>query len=85
MAEIDRFTPARNQDAWATLRGFRVQIDLSILRWLSLQSEEYLELERGEDIDLVVSAMSDDSIDGFTRKLEQVKVRDRKVSLDSTK
>jgi hypothetical protein len=31
------FRLGRDQDAWAALRGFRYQIDLSILRWLRLK------------------------------------------------
>ena len=39
---MDGFQPAREQDSWSTLRGFKYQIDLSILRWLALQPDELL-------------------------------------------
>ena len=84
MADASEFQPAREQDAWATLRGFKYQIDLSILRWLSLAPNQFLELERGEDIDVVTRAMSADSDDEFIRILEQVKVRSINLTLRSS-
>lgn len=80
---MDAFQPARNQDAWATLRGFRYQIDLTILRWLVLSGQDYLELERGEDIDLVARAVTAEGDDDFVRTLEQVKVREKRITLRS--
>lgn len=84
MAESERFKPTRDQDAWATLRGFRYQVDLSILRWLALQTGQYLELERGEDIDLVGQALTSHSDQEFARILEQVKVRTNSLTLRSS-
>jgi hypothetical protein len=57
------------------------QIDLTIDRWLKLGANELLELERGEDIDPVVRAIGGDEEAG--RTLEQVKYRDRSVTLRS--
>ena len=48
------FTTMRNRDAWATIRGYVYQVELTIDRWLTLQPEQVLELERGEDIDTVL-------------------------------
>ena len=47
------FVPGRAQDAAPTVRGFVYQTDVTILRWLELADDESLELECGEDIDLV--------------------------------
>lgn len=84
MGTTDDFKPAREQDAWATLRGFRYQVDLSILRWITLGPKQYLELERGEDIDQVAQALSAESNEEFERTLEQVKVRANNLTLRST-
>ena len=40
-------------DAYATIAGFVFQVNATILHWLKLGAGEYLELEAGEDIDLV--------------------------------
>ena len=84
MAEFDDFRPAREQDASATLRGFRYQVELSILRWLALGPNQHLELERGEDIDIVAGALTAESGDVFARKLEQVKLLGQKLTLRSS-
>ena len=42
----------RKRDAHATFAGFVFQVNVTILRWLHLQSGQHLELEAGEDIDL---------------------------------
>ncbi|MGO4350124.1 FxSxx-COOH system tetratricopeptide repeat protein [Paenibacillus sp. MCAF9] len=64
----------RDRDAWATIRGFVYQVDITIMRWLDLEPNEMLELERGEDIDIV---------EGQVRSLEQIKVRQKKLTLRS--
>lgn len=64
----------RDRDAWATLRGYVYQIETTIIRWLDLKNEEVLELERGEDIDIVSSHL---------RTLEQIKVREGSLTLKS--
>jgi hypothetical protein len=48
------------------------QVELTIARWLDIQAGEQLELERGEDIDLVSGAVTASS-DEQERILEQVK------------
>jgi hypothetical protein len=40
-------------DAFATIAGFVFQVNVTIQHWLKLDLGEYLELEAGEDIDLV--------------------------------
>ncbi len=75
MAYDSIFQPARDQDAWGVFRGFRYQVDLSILRWSDVGPAEYLELERGEDIDRIAQALSTGADGEYVRTLEQVKVR----------
>jgi hypothetical protein len=76
------FVPPRDRDACAAIRGFVYQVDLTIRRWLDLAPDEVLELKRGEDIDLVCSAILGGS-DESSRLLEQVKHRAERVSLRS--
>jgi len=83
MSARQPFRPARFQDASAVIRGFRYQIDHTILRWLELSADEHLELECGEDIDLVANALTNSCPEGFDRRLEQIKLRTAKLSLRS--
>ena len=76
------FELSRNRDAYHVIRGFRYQIDLTILRWLDLKPQERLELENGEDIDLVSGSIKD-SDNKLRRTLEQVKHRNRPLTLRS--
>ena len=46
-------------DAYATIRGFVFQANLTVLQWLNLSKNEHLELECGEDIDVVGKAVGD--------------------------
>lgn len=47
------------RDASATINGFCYQVDLTIDRWLNLEPGHILELERGEDIDEVWTAIEE--------------------------
>ena len=47
------FVSNPRRDAHATFAGFVFQVNVTILRWLSLKAGEHLELEAGEDIDLI--------------------------------
>ncbi len=76
------FQTARNRDAWASIRGFLYQACLTVERWLALNASESLELERGEDIDIVSRALGADEVEA-ARLLEQVKLRESNVSLRS--
>ena len=63
------------------IAGFVFQIDLTIQRWLELKDDEILELECGEDLDLIQLAGEDVP---ETRILEQMKRRSTSaVSLKS--
>ena len=77
------FNFARNRDAWATIRGFVYQVDVTIERWLELKSDEVLELERGEDIDTIRRAVDNGSSGKPEELLEQVKVRENNLTLRS--
>jgi hypothetical protein len=79
---VDAFKPPRDRDAWAAILGFVYQVDLTIRRWLDLAPDEILELECGEDIDLV-SASSGFGDAESGRQLEQVKHRQQPISLVS--
>ncbi|MEG3853165.1 hypothetical protein [Microcoleus sp. Z1_C4] len=71
------FTKQLNRDASNTIRGYVYQVDLTIERWLSLQPGEFLELECGEDIDLISRSLSGEQ----ERRLEQVKNYNSSVTL----
>lgn len=77
---LQDFNPGREQDAWPTIRGFKYQIQLTILRWLELADQDILYLECGEDIDRVLRLP--DAV-GMQRELEQVKARGRNMTLRS--
>ncbi len=69
------------RDASDVIAGFVFQVDLTIQRWLDLKDDEILELERGEDLDLIQLAGEDVP---ETRILEQMKRRSTSaVSLKS--
>lgn len=74
------FSEIKNRDAWSTFRGFVYQVDLTILRWLNLKNNEILELEKGEDIDIITSDIEKQEI---SRALEQVKYRENNITLNS--
>jgi hypothetical protein len=69
------------RDATSTIRGFVYQVDLTVQRWVALKVNEALELERGEDIDIVGNGLAGDVEE--SRILEQVKSRAAPVTLRS--
>jgi tetratricopeptide (TPR) repeat protein len=74
------FVSNANRDAYAAIAGFVYQVDRTVLRWLELRPDEILQLERGEDLDLVqveTGELSDPRI------LEQIKRRSSPLSLKS--
>jgi hypothetical protein len=71
----------RDRDAYSTIRGYVYQVDLTIRRWMDLGDNQHLELERGEDIDLVNSAITATSAEETKRFLEQVKHREQNLTL----
>jgi hypothetical protein len=74
------FSSPAARDAWAVIRGFVYQVDLTIQRWLELADNQTLFLEAGEDVDQVT-----EFLDGKDeRLLEQIKVREGRLSLRSS-
>ncbi|HFK1531050.1 TPA: hypothetical protein ACGXM6_004865 [Bacillus cereus] len=80
---MDSFRTIRDRDAWATIRGYVYQVDLTIDRWIDLKDNELLELERGEDIDIIIEAITNTSHER-NRILEQIKHRDKNITLRSS-
>lgn len=56
----DKFKLARDRDAYFVIRGYVYQVALTIREWLSLKEGQVLELEAGEDIDIVNTARARD-------------------------
>ena len=75
-------TLPRNRDASAAIAGYVYQVQLTILRWLDLPATDLLELEAGEDIDQVGSAIVDGRPEDL-RTLEQVKLSTAPLTLRS--
>ena len=73
------YNPQR--DAWKTIRGFVYQVELTVIRWLTLAKDAVLYCECGEDIDQVRQLLEADTT-SQERLLEQVKVRAR-ITLNS--
>jgi hypothetical protein len=73
------FVSNPKRDASASIAGIVYQVDVTIVRWLSLRTNELLELERGEDIDVVREGAPNSAV----RTLEQVKRRSPKLTLRS--
>ena len=76
------FNPIPNTDAYAAILGFKYQADWTIIRWCELQESEHLELECGEDIDIVASALSK-AAEGDSRQLQQIKQLSKAINLRS--
>ncbi len=81
-ARMVAFSPLRDRDAWSTIRGYVYQVDLTIQRWLELSPSQILELECGEDIDIISLALVAE-VEERDRLLEQVKHRDGSLTLRS--
>ncbi len=83
-AAVTAFVVARDRDAYATIRGFVYQIELTLSRWMELAETEALELECGEDIDVVGRVLgAEDGDPSVHRILEQVKYRAKAITLRS--
>jgi hypothetical protein len=76
------FAHLPDRDAYATVRGSVYQVKLTIFRWLDLTQGQSLELESGEDIDLVAAALSSETFSS-ERLLEQIKHRESSLTLRS--
>ncbi|MBS1686370.1 MAG: hypothetical protein JSS76_16645 [Bacteroidetes bacterium] len=74
------FEEIANRDAWGVIRGFVYQVDITLLKWLELEEDEVLELERGEDFDIVKNTLEN----GEIRDLHQVKFREVNITLSTS-
>jgi hypothetical protein len=72
------------RDASAAIAGYVYQVNVTVQRWLNLGPNEHLELEAGEDIDIVRRARADD-ISEAERDVEQVHRPARPLTLRSKK
>jgi Cdc6-like AAA superfamily ATPase/tetratricopeptide (TPR) repeat protein len=78
----EEFQTNRPRDAWATIRGYYYQFEQTVLSWLNLEERHALELERGEDVDVVVkSVVNNQTIED--RQLRQIKYHQENVTLKS--
>ncbi len=83
---MPEFVTSRDRDAWATVRGYVYQVDLTIIRWLALREDQQLQLERGEDIDTLsrqLDTVFRADANEQRRLLEQIKHRDSNITLRS--
>lgn len=69
------FQEIPNRDAWATIRGFVYQVDMTIIEWLKLKKNQILELEKGEDIDIV-----NFDHDGTEKNREEIQVKRKDIA-----
>jgi|GEM_PF-3667518 len=74
------FIAINNRDAWNVIRGFVYQVQHTILTWIRLEEHERLELEKGEDFDVVREAIE---YGPTQRELAQVKYRESSLTLNS--
>jgi tetratricopeptide (TPR) repeat protein len=65
------FIAIQNRDAYAPIRGYLYQIDLTIRAWLNLKSNQLLVLENGEDIDHITKGIEKEEEESII--LEQIK------------
>lgn len=83
------FTVSCEQDAYATIRGYVHQVEVTLKRWVELNDGQRLELEHGEDIDLISrdeiglrQAVAGDA-EAQERLLEQIKDYKDAITLNS--
>lgn len=76
-----QFVSNTSRDASDVIAGYVYQVDVTISRWLNLQPDELLELERGEDLDIL--RVSDNHVEDL-RILQQVKATAASLTLRST-
>lgn len=81
---MSTFQSNPKRDAYATIKGFLYQIQLTIDRWLNLNPDEVLYCECGEDIDKVKQLMTNSNNKAAEERiLEQIKALDHNLTLRS--
>lgn len=78
------FTPQPGRDAQPAIDGYVYQVIATVLAWLNLAECEHLDLEAGEDIDLVSRRTATDDAE-TDRTVQQVHKRTRSITLRSRK
>ena len=74
------FVVARERrDATVVIRGYVYQVNTTLLKWIELEPNHWLELEAGEDIDALQRAVT--NYDQPDRVFEAVKCRERNLTL----
>lgn len=74
------FNAIPGRDASATFAGYLFQVNVTILRRLELVAADRLELEAGEDIDLVQGVSAKGAAEKL-RVMEQLKQKPRNITL----
>jgi len=73
-----------SRDAWAAIRGYLYQVRMTVLRWLDLDEQTVLFCECGEDMNQLRGLTdSTGTAPGLEQLLEQVKHRERRITLRS--
>ena len=78
------FTPQPGRDAQPAIDGYVYQVIATVLAWLNLAEGQHLELEAGEDLDLIEREASSEVADA-SRTVQQVHKRSRTITLRSPK
>src|SRR5579862_8322186 len=78
------FTPQAGRDAQPAIDGYVYQVVATVLAWLNLAEGQHLELEAGEDLDLVEREAAGEAADA-ARTVQQVHKRSRTITLRSPK
>lgn len=78
------FTPQPGRDAQPAIDGYVYQVIATVLAWLNLAEGQHLELEAGEDFDLVEREAASVAAD-VARTVQQVHKRSRTITLRSPK
>jgi len=78
------FTPQPGRDAQPAIDGYVYQVVATVLAWLNLADGQHLELEAGEDFDLVEGTAAIEA-SGAGRIVQQVHKRARTITLRSPK
>ena len=71
----------QRRDATVVIRGYVYQVNTTLLKWIELEPDQWLELEAGEDIDALQKAVTNQN--QVDRVLEAVKCRERNLTLRS--
>ena len=71
----------QRRDATVVIRGYVYQVNTTLLKWIELEPDQWLELEAGEDIDALQKAVTNQ--DQVDRVLEAVKCREKNLTLRS--